>query len=75
MFGVDTIETCIKNDCKFLMREIRNPTPISGQIREKIRLLADPFYKAKYLLGLGCSPSVIEAIIREESQESVSYES
>ncbi len=74
MFGVDTIETCVKNDCKFLMREILNPSPTPEQMCEKIRLLAEPYYKAKYLLSLGCSPSVIEAIMSDESQESIAIE-
>jgi hypothetical protein len=71
--NIDSLDRCLSSDCRLLGFEMRNPTE-NSEMKHR-RLIASPYYKAKYLLSLGCSSKEVNEIMKDETQEGAIIES
>jgi hypothetical protein len=68
-FNVDSLDRCLSSDCKLLSYEMHNPTE-NPELKHR-RLIASPYYKAKYLLSLDCSSEEVNEIMKYETQGAI----
>jgi hypothetical protein len=64
--NIDSLDRCLSSDCRLLSLEMRNPAE-STELKHR-RLLASLYYKAKYLLSLGCSSEEVNEIMKYETK-------